>query len=156
MTLSVEQDARRGEENITGTTFRVYSYLFLHSNRSVGPREVQRALGFKSPSSAIFHLDKLLNWNYVQKHPNGEYSLVSRQKIGILNDFVDIRNRLIPRYAFYALILSIITGALILLFLRYGNLETILVTLPSLMAAIALWIESYKVWKRLPRFLNSK
>ncbi len=152
MTLSVEQDTRRGEENITGTTFRVYAYLFLHSDRDIGPREVQRALGFKSPSSAIFHLDKLLNWDYVLKHPNGEYSLVTRRKIGILNDFVGIRTHLVPRYFFYALILSIITGSLILLFLRYSHLETIIVTLPSLIAAIALWIESYRIWKRLPQY----
>ncbi len=152
MTLLVERNAKRSGEEITGTTFRVYIYLFLHSDHGIGPREVQRALGFQSPSSAVFHLDKLLNWDYAQKHPNGEYSLVSRQKIGILNDFMDIRTHLVPRYFFYALTLSIITGSLILLFLRYGNLETILVTLPSLAAAIALWIEGYRIWKRLPQF----
>lgn len=152
MILLVERDGKRAEEDITGATFRVYTYLFLHSDRGVGPREVQRAVGFKSPSSAIYHLDKLLDWKYVQKHTNGEYSLVARQKIGILHDFVDIRTRLIPRYVFYALTLSIITFSLLLLFLRYGNLETILVTLPSVIAAIALWIESYRIWKRLPQF----
>ena len=147
-----EKEVKPADEDITGTTFRVYTYLFLHPHRGVGPREVQRALGFKSPSSAIFHLDKLQDRKLVKKAPNGEYSLLHRYKIGILTDFVDIRTHLIPRYFFYALLISIVTGSLLLLFLRYGNLETILITLPSLTAAIALWIETYQIWKRLPTF----
>ena len=138
-------------EAITGTTLRVYTYLYLHPQNRAGAREVQRALGFKSPSSAIFQLEKLREHGLANKHRNGEYYLPTRRSIGILTYFVTIKSTLIPRFFFYALLLSITTLALASLFYQLGLLIAVLLITPSIIATIALWIETYQFWKIRPQ-----
>ena len=132
---------------IAGTTLHVYTYLFLHPRSSAGAREVQRALGFRSPSSAIFQLEKLRTRGLAEKRRSGEYYLLSRPKIGVLRDFVQIRGRLVPRLLFHSLLVSVVATSLVILFIRFGTIETVLAVIPSLLVAIALWIETQKIWK---------
>lgn len=143
---------RWSPEEISGTTLRVYTYLYLHPTRGVGAREVQRVFGFKSPSSAIFQLEKLREKGLATKEPDGEYHLLHWRKIGILHEFVTIRRQLVPRMLFYAIITSVVTGALMTLYLRIGTLDAIIAFIPSLLAAMALWVEASSLWKRRPRF----
>jgi hypothetical protein len=139
------------DTEVTGTSLRIYTYLFLHSGRGIGAREVQHALGFKSPSSAIFHLEKLRERGLAHKAPNGEYSLIQRQKIGVLSNFVEFHDHLIPRLSLHATLVTFVATTLTLLFLRFATIEIVLATIPSIMAAIALWIETYKLWTLRPR-----
>ena len=139
------------DQEVTGTTFQVYTYLYLHPKRGVGPREIQRALGFRSPSSAIFQLEKLRDRRLATKHRDGTYQLANRYKLGPLRDYVNFRAHFIPRIFFYALTLTTITGILTVFFLRYGNPETILAIIPTITVAIALWTETYNTWKRRPK-----
>ena len=139
-------------EEVAGTTLRVYTYLYLHPARGVGAREVQRVFGFKSPSSAIFQLEKLREKGLAEKNADGEYHLTHRCKIGILHEFVTVRRQLVPRMLFYAIITSAVTGALMTLYLRIGTIDAIIAFIPSLLASIALWLEAYNLWKRRPRF----
>ncbi|MFX1563792.1 MAG: hypothetical protein ACFFDP_10870 [Promethearchaeota archaeon] len=138
-------------EEIVGNTLRVYTYLFLHPQNSAGAREVQRVMGFKSPSSAIFQLEKLCEYGLAIKRRNGEYYLPVRRNIGILAYFVTVKGMLIPRFFFYALLLSITTLALASLFYQVGLIGSILLIIPSISASIALWIETYKFWKLRPK-----
>ncbi len=143
-------------EVITGTTLRVYTYLYLHPQNCAGAREIQRALGFKSPSSAIFQLEKLREHGLAIKRRNGEYYLPIRRSIGILAYFVTIKGKLVPRFFFYALLLSIITLALTHLFYQLGLLIAVLIITPSIIATIALWIETYQFWKIRPQLKHYK
>ena len=52
-------DDERVASELKGNTLRVYWYLLRASKDFVGPREVQRKLGFSSPALAVYHLDKL-------------------------------------------------------------------------------------------------
>ncbi len=47
---------RELEAELRGKTFRVYAYMLMRGKPSYGVREIQRALGFSSPSVAAYHL----------------------------------------------------------------------------------------------------
>ena len=55
------------ESMLKGKTLKVYWYMLQQPNRSVGVREIQRALRFSSPSVALHHLEKLEDLGLVQK-----------------------------------------------------------------------------------------
>ena len=84
------------DDNLKGTTLEVYRFL-LKTNKSVGARELQRALNFSSPSLATYHLSKLEEIGLVKKE-NGEF-LVTKN---LLEDCIRVSRFLIPRYLFYA------------------------------------------------------
>jgi len=44
---------------LKGKTLLVYMYLLRSTEPTVGVREVQRSLGFSSPSVSSYHLNKL-------------------------------------------------------------------------------------------------
>ncbi|MFX0168114.1 MAG: hypothetical protein ACFE89_02050 [Candidatus Hodarchaeota archaeon] len=139
------------EAAITGTTLRVYTYLYLHPENCAGPREIQRALGFKSPSSAIFQLEKLRTCGVVDKRRSGDYYLVHPVRIGILQYFVRIKGTLVPHTFFYALLVSVVIITLTGFLVRYGTLDILLPIVPSIIACLALWYETYLTWRRRPR-----
>lgn len=86
-----------GQDKLRGTTLEVYRFL-LKSNKSVGPREIQRALNLSSPSLAVYHLSKLEEVGLIKKE-NGEFVLTKN----VLEDCIRISRFLIPRYLFYSI-----------------------------------------------------
>lgn len=54
------------EAELKGKTMLVYMHLLRLDRPSVGVREVQRALGFSSPSVAAYHLNKLRDLGLVE------------------------------------------------------------------------------------------
>ncbi|MCC6009599.1 MAG: hypothetical protein LM588_01195 [Fervidicoccaceae archaeon] len=78
---------------IGGTSLRVYFYLLL-KNDEVGVRELQKALGFKSPSTAKHHLDRLVELGLAEKTLNGYKAIASSNvfKKGVIS----FLNNLIP------------------------------------------------------------
>jgi len=57
-------------EDLSGTTLRVYRYLF-REGKPVGVHEVQRGVGLQAASSAHYHLRKLLESGLVTETPAG-------------------------------------------------------------------------------------
>lgn len=47
------------ESELKGKTLLVYMHILKAGHETVGVREVQRTLGFSSPSVAAYHLQKL-------------------------------------------------------------------------------------------------
>jgi hypothetical protein len=89
-----------GIASLTGTTLEVYRFLITHDG-PVGPREVMRSLELSGPSVASFHLQKLERMKLIRKdESNGLYSPDHVH----LKHFVLLRNHLIPRYFFYAML----------------------------------------------------
>jgi DNA-binding transcriptional ArsR family regulator len=68
-------DARVIESEVKGTTLRVYWEVF-KSPRPVGVREVQRLIRFSSPSTALYHLEKLRELGVARKDEHGRYEVV--------------------------------------------------------------------------------
>ena len=124
-----ELDSAFLESALKGKTLRVYWYLLQQPTHTVGVREVQRALGFSSPSIAVHHLEKLQDLGLIRKKGTGEYVLEEEVKIGILRFFTRVGRFLVPRYFFY----SILFSTMLIAYLVLCNLGQIM---PSFYAAM--------------------
>jgi DNA-binding transcriptional ArsR family regulator len=85
------------KEVLKGTTLEVYRFL-LKSNKPVGVRELQRALGLSSSSVAMYHLSKLEDAGLL-KRVGTNYTVAKF----LLENNVKISRYIIPRYFFYTL-----------------------------------------------------
>ena len=121
-------------EALGGTALRVYLYL-LTAGRPVGVRELQRALGFKSPSTARHHLERLVNLGLAERGPRG-YRAVRPH--GILAEYVVVSGRMIPRTFF-------LTGLLL-----GGSLAYTLLPSSDPRALVILWASTaFSAWHTL-------
>lgn len=87
--------------DLQGNTLRVYWMLLKTSGNSVGPRDIQRKLGFSSPNIAVYHLDKLVELGLAEKIL-GAYHLTKTVDVGVLKQFTRMGGMIIPRHVFYA------------------------------------------------------
>lgn len=77
-----------------GTALQVYLYMLLRGDR-VGVREVQRALGFRSPSTARHHLERLVALGLAVKTGDGYAAIRPRE--GLLSLYTFYSGKIIPR-----------------------------------------------------------
>lgn len=137
------------EAELKGKTMLVYMHL-LRVNRPIGVREVQRALGFSSPSVAAYHLNKLRDLGLVESE-RGDYRLVREVKIGVLRQFVTLGGFMLPRLLFYAVLVTTMLATYILQFpmtLSRHNITTLII---GAVPTVILWYETIKVWRERPR-----
>ena len=139
--------SKKDPENIAsklkGNTLRVYWCLLQASHTKIGPREIQRRLGFSSPALATYHLEKLMDIGLVQK-VRGEYSLVRLVNVGILRQFVKLGTYILPRYSLYATMFT----TLLIFFLsqfRDINFYSIFALILGILATGILWYETFRV-----------
>jgi len=90
-----EASREQVEYALRGKTLTVYLYLLRHG-KAIGVREIQKALGFSSPSVAFHHLDKLVELGVVEKDQYERYVLAKKVDTGILHSFVSIGVSLSP------------------------------------------------------------
>ena len=110
-------------------------------------REIQKDLGFSSPSVAFHHLDKLVNLGIVAKDEYDRYVLVKKVDTGILSAFVNVGRLALPRLGFYAAFFSTIAAAYLLLDWRVLDLYAVIGTVGG---AAIFWYEAWRVWRRKP------
>jgi predicted DNA-binding transcriptional regulator len=134
------------ESELKGKTLKVYLYL-LQKREGVGPREVQRALNFSSPSLAMHHLEKLIRLGIVTKDNYGRYFVEQKVDVGILQAFVRVFGFTLPRYTFYASFFTTLLFSYILISFSSLNLYALISLLSS---SIAFWYETFRTWKRRP------
>lgn len=136
----MEKERIAGE--LKGNTLRVYWYLLRSPKGSVGPREVQRKLGFSSPALAAYHLDKLYELGLVEKI-SGEYHLTKIVDVGILRQFVKVGGFIIPRHVLYATMFT----TLLLFFafqFREVNFYSIFALTFGLLGTLVTWYETIR------------
>ncbi len=145
---SQEVDSEKIASELRGNTLRVYWYVLNASGHVVGVREVQRALGFSSPTLALYHLDKLKDLGLVAKE-SGEYRLVKEVKVDILKQFIRIGRVFVPRFALYAVLFTALLA-------YYGSKVTLLdfFTVFGLIfggaGSVIFWFETIKTWRQRP------
>ncbi|MDA4130482.1 MAG: helix-turn-helix domain-containing protein, partial [Thaumarchaeota archaeon] len=99
-----------------GKTGDVYRFL-LKEGRPVGPREIQRELGYSSPTLASHHLEKLLRSNFISKTDEGKYEVPRKAYTG---DHLKTLGFLVPRFFLHATVsLFFLAFWLILYFFPY-------------------------------------
>ncbi len=144
--LSSKAEVSPKESAIHGTTLRVYWYLF-RAAKPVGVRETQRALSMSSPSTALYHLEKLRELGVTEKDEMGQYFLQDRVPVGTLGMFFKIGHVILPRYLFYAIFftttLAVYAGVTIV---QTGNTEPAAVIFGAVAAAVS-WYESARMWR---------
>ncbi len=151
---NADDDQRKSiiESHLKGNTLRVYVYVVTH--RKSGVREVQRALHFSSSSLAQYHLSKLADLGLLNEN-GGEYHAAEQVKVDVLKDFLQFGTFIVPRFVFYGVFFSIITGFLsyVVLFKQGpSNSPTIefwFVGLLILSSAL-FWYEALRSWLRGP------
>jgi len=139
-------DEKKIESELRGNTLKVYWYMLEHGGESsVGVREIQRALGFSSPTLAAYHLDKLVNFGLVDKRL-GEYYLVKIVKVGVLKYFMRFGSFLLPRYVLYAMLF---TALLVFGMLRFDKVSfwSVLALIFGILGTAIFWYETLKVWR---------
>ena len=136
----------RVDYELRGKTLTVYLYLLKHG-RAVGVREVQKELGFSSPSVAFHHLDKLVELGVVEKDNYDRYVLAKKVDSGILHSFVSIGGVTLPRLGFYAAFFTTIAGAYMVI--NRGSLD-LYALIGTAGATAVFWYEAFRVWRRKP------
>jgi len=143
-------DDRALEYALRGKAWKVY-WLLLKNGRPMSARQVQRALHFSSPSIAQPHLERLRELNLVQKRDiGGEYSLVSKVKIGVLRHFVKLGSLLLPRYFFYAIFSTTFYILYLTVLMQNLTRENFFITIFGLIVSIIFWYETSRVWRLKP------
>lgn len=144
-----EQRKNVAESQLKGNTLRTYLYVVKHKRSGV--REVQRELHFSSSSLAQYHLTKLVDLGLVKEN-GGEYILADEIKVDMLNDFLRFGTFMVPRFVFYAVFFSILSGffGFVVLFIDPLNqTNTLFVALLSAASAI-FWYEAVRAWVKGP------
>ncbi|MEM1994745.1 MAG: helix-turn-helix domain-containing protein [Nitrososphaerales archaeon] len=132
--------------NLRGKTLKVYLHL-LSRNEPVGVREVQRILGFSSPSVAFHHIEKLLNMGLVEKDNYGRYRIVKSVDVAILQPFTKVGKFMLPRLSFYAAFFTTLTALYVIQNLNALDLYALMF---GSAATLAFWYEALRTWLKKP------
>lgn len=113
----------------------------------MGVRETQRALSMSSPSTALYHLEKLRELGVVDKDAMGEYFLKEQVQIGTLKMFLKVGRLILPRYLFYAIFLTtavVVYAAQTLI--QSGIVEPAAIVFGGVGAGVS-WYECARMWR---------
>jgi DNA-binding transcriptional ArsR family regulator len=138
------------ESELKGKTLLVYMHILKAKESTVGVRAVQRALGFSSPSVSSYHLNKLKDLGLVESI-RGDYTLIREIRVGVLKQFVSVGGVMLPRYLFYAVL---VTTMLVTFLLQNPFVPTeqyITTVIFGLVPLVILWYETYRLWRDKPR-----
>jgi LexA DNA binding domain-containing protein len=138
-------DRDRVEYEMRGKTLKVYAHL-LRVDTS-GVREIQRDLGFSSPSVALHHLEKLERLGVVGQDSMGRYFIAKKVDVGILSAFTSIGRLTLPRLGFYAAFFSTIALAYVLEGSTPADLYALIGTVGG---AVVFWYEAWRAWRKRP------
>jgi predicted DNA-binding transcriptional regulator len=147
---SREFDLALLESQLKGKTIIIYWYLLQQPTHTVGVRQVQRALGFSSPSIAVHHLGKLEELGLVRKKVTGEYVLEEEVKVGILRFFTRMGRFLVPRYLFYSVLFSTMLTAYLILTILGQTAPSLYAVMFGSIASLFFWVETIRLWRTKP------
>jgi hypothetical protein len=138
------------ESQLKGKTLLVYWHMLRSPSTTFGVREIQRALGFSSPSVAAHHLDKLLSLGLIDKTGTGEYFLTQEVKVGLLKFFTRLGRFLVPRYLFYSVWFSTMLTVYIVFYGHTLSIHNIVALIFGFAASLVLWFETIRLWREKP------
>lgn len=138
------------ESNLKGKTLLVYWYLLRSPEFKAGVREIQRSLGFSSPSVAVHHLNKLQDLGLVRKTGTGDYVLVQEVKVGILKFFTRLGRFLVPRYLFYSVFFTTMLIMYVLFYAQTLCIHNLFALIFVSLSSLILWIETFRLIREKP------
>jgi hypothetical protein len=138
------------ESELKGKTLLVYMHMLKRPNDPVGVRRVQRELGFSSPSVSSYHLNKLQDLGLIE-NVYGDYKIVRDIKVGVLRQFITLGGLMLPRYLFYAVLMTTMLITYLLQRPFYLTQESITTIVMGLVPSTILWYETVKIWRERPK-----
>ncbi len=138
------------ESELKGKTLLVYMHMLKKSGDAVGVRKVQRELGFSSPSVSSYHLNKLQDLGLIENE-YGDYKLVREVKVGVLRQFITFGGIMLPRYLFYAVLMTTMLITYLIQSPLLPTRETYTTIMMGLVPNVILWYETIKIWRDRPR-----
>jgi len=144
--MGTEGNDEKIEYELRGKTLKVYLYL-LRQGKPVGVREVQRSLGFSSPSVAFHHIEKLTRLGVIEQDKLGDYVIGKKVDPGILQAFVNVGRFSLPRLGFYAVFFTTVAVAYLVANIDSLDLYAVVGTVGG---AAAFWFEAVRIWRRKP------
>ena len=136
-------------DEISKNALLIYFYL-PKKRQSCGVREIQRAFGFSSSSSAHYHLEKLVNKGILTKDSYGNYKIKKNTKVELINRFLVIQGFLFPKQLIYAAVTTIMCLSFVAFFWNSLTLTIVLALLPGIVASGIFWYDTAKMWSSLP------
>ena len=128
---------------LRGKTLEVYRFL-LKKKKPLGIRELQRALDFRSPSTAQYHLTKLEREGLVKKEM-GNYVV---NKV-VLDYCIKISRFIIPKYVFYTMFAALVLIIEVTVFMPYVlTREYLFSTFATAIFIVIFCYETIKVWRK--------
>ena len=147
--MSIASEDRK--EEISGNTLRVYWYV-LKKKDSCGVREIQRALGFSSSSSAHYHLEKLADKGFLIRNNYGSYHVNGKVRSGMISPFVFVRGLVFPRQLLYAVVITLMNALFLIFLWGFLSLTVVLALTPGILACLIFWYETVRLWPSLASF----
>jgi DNA-binding transcriptional ArsR family regulator len=144
--LASRGDQQTIEADLKGTTLRVYWEVF-KSPKPMGVREVQRLIRFSSPSTALYHLEKLRELGVVRKDEYGHYEPVQEIKPSQFRMFLRIGRIILPRYVFYAVFFVGTVVMYLVQSLLVGSEISLMALILGSSAALVCTYEAVRIWK---------
>ncbi len=138
------------EAELKGKTLLVYMHLLKAGQETVGVREIQRALGFSSPSVAAYHLTKLQDLGLIE-NAFGDYRLIKEVKVGVLRSFVSLGGVMLPRYLFYAMLVTSMLATFLVSYHPILTREYVTTLFMGAVPAAIFWFETVKIWRERPK-----
>ncbi|MGD8546187.1 MAG: hypothetical protein PVH12_08450 [Candidatus Bathyarchaeota archaeon] len=138
------------ESELKGKTLLVYWYLVTSPGSRVGVREIQRKLGFSSPSVASYHLNRLVSLGLVEKTVTNDYMLISEVKVGLLRFFTRLGRFLLPRYLFYSVWFTTMLVCYLIFYGQNFGIHNVVALIFGFSASVILWFETMRLWREKP------
>jgi predicted DNA-binding transcriptional regulator len=142
---------KKEQAEFSGNTLRVYWYI-VRKRQYCGVREIQRALGFSSSSSAHYHLEQLVSKGVLIKDSYGNYKISNTAKVGFLSPFFIVRGFVFPMQLLYAVATTLMCVLFVAFFWKSLTLTVIFALSPGIVASGIFWYDAVKVWRSLPSF----
>jgi len=133
--LSADSGAKSRDEPLSGTTYRVYKFIF-KAAKPVGVYDIQRGLDLSSPSVAQYHTKKLLQMGLIREEPEGY--VVDKN---LFENVVRIRRMAIPVQVAYVGFFAILLDALLTLLRPQIITSTYFVALVSSLVALLIFVQ---------------
>ena len=111
----------------------------------MGLRDVQRFVGFSSPSTAVYHLDRLKTRGLVDKNVEGKYYAVRSSRPGVLRFSGPVGGRLVPKSLIYGVVLSLV--CVVALHLASYRFEIVLALIPAFLATAVFGYETFDLFR---------
>jgi len=134
---------------VQGKTLRIYLML-LDSQEPIGPREVQRRLGYSSVNVAVHHLEKLCGLGLAAKDEHGKYVVTRRRiNVGVMDLFMSLGRIRFPRLLAYSAFFAVLAVVYFVTAPVVLGRDSVYVIVFAVLATILLAYEAFKVWHQL-------